>query len=822
MNRRFFLIVLVAVLFGAVASAHAVKGDAECGLCKLVAGELEKIISSPKTEEQILHEVEKICSILPAKLQQPCNGMIEDYGEAIINLLLTKETPDIICEQLSLCTKKLDASLECPMCELIMEEVEKLIASETGETKIEEALDKVCGLLPASAAEFCEELVSAYLPEIVEWIEKKETPKVICQQIGVCVAETVSHVKSPLECSICELVMTEVEKLLASNYTEEKIIEALDKVCGVLPTQLQSTCDELVANYLPMLIELFENKESPDVICQQIGLCTSNLASTVQAMDCKLCLFVVTEAEKILADPKTEAKIEVLLDKVCAALPDYISGECQTLVNQFLPQIIELLEAKETPEVICDQLKLCSQVGKVPEPKRSHFSSSVECTLCELVMTEVEKLLASNYTESKIQEVLDEVCGYMPELLQSACQDVCGFLPSALQSPCQELINQYLPELIQLLESEETPQVICQQIGLCTSTLNVQNVDSSMECALCHIVMTEVEKLLASNFTESKIEEVLDSVCKYLPELLQEPCQDLVNQYLPELIQLLESKETPEVICQQIGVCTSARPSTVRLGDTTECALCKFVMTEVEKLLAGQWTQEKIEEVLDKVCGFLPSALQSPCQELINQYLPELIQLLESKETPEVICQQISLCTSSVECKVGSSVGCAFCKELVEFVDKVLADNRTVERIEEVLSDVCSVVPEQYKAECATVVKTYFPILVYYLEKEATPQQVCQVIGMCSASKFNGEWKNKHHGKKDRKCFMCRTVLDVVAHAAQEGMLEDGDDVRSAVCDAFPKHHRRECRRFVKHHEALIHQVLKSGSNDSSLCARFC
>eukprot|EP01028_Stygiella_incarcerata_P007825 TRINITY_DN327_c0_g1_i2.p1 TRINITY_DN327_c0_g1~~TRINITY_DN327_c0_g1_i2.p1 ORF type:complete len:731 (-),score=181.72 TRINITY_DN327_c0_g1_i2:237-2429(-) len=730
MNRRFFLIVLVAVLFGAVASAHAVKGDAECGLCKLVAGELEKIISSPKTEEQILHEVEKICSILPAKLQQPCNGMIEDYGEAIINLLLTKETPDIICEQLSLCTKKLDASLECPMCELIMEEVEKLIASETGETKIEEALDKVCGLLPASAAEFCEELVSAYLPEIVEWIEKKETPKVICQQIGVCVAETVSHVKSPLECSICELVMTEVEKLLASNYTEEKIIEALDKVCGVLPTQLQSTCDELVANYLPMLIELFENKESPDVICQQIGLCTSNLASTVQAMDCKLCLFVVTEAEKILADPKTEAKIEVLLDKVCAALPDYISGECQTLVNQFLPQIIELLEAKETPEVICDQLKLCSQVGKVPEPKRSHFSSSVECTLCELVMTEVEKLLASNYTESKIQEVLDEVCGYMPELLQSACQDVCGFLPSALQSPCQELINQYLPELIQLLESEETPQVICQQIGLCTSTLNVRA--------------------------------------------------------------------------------------------STECALCEFVMTEVEKLLAGQWTQEKIEEVLDKVCGFLPSALQSPCQELINQYLPELIQLLESKETPEVICQQISLCTSSVECKVGSSVGCAFCKELVEFVDKVLADNRTVERIEEVLSDVCSVVPEQYKAECATVVKTYFPILVYYLEKEATPQQVCQVIGMCSASKFNGEWKNKHHGKKDRKCFMCRTVLDVVAHAAQEGMLEDGDDVRSAVCDAFPKHHRRECRRFVKHHEALIHQVLKSGSNDSSLCARFC
>jgi saposin len=801
MNRSFFLIVLVAVLFGAVASAHAVKGDAECGLCKLVTGELEKIISSPKTEEQILHEVEKICTLLPTKLQQPCNGMIDDYGLAIINLLLSKETPDVICEQLSLCPKKLEASLECPICELVMQEVEKLVASETGETKIEEALDKVCGLLPTSAAGFCGELVSAYLPEIVEWIEKKETPEVICQQIGICAA-TVSHVDSPLECSICELVMTEVEKLIASNYTEEKIIEVLDKVCDVLPSQLQSVCEELVANYLPVLIELFENKESPDVICQQIGVCTKNLVTKVEAVDCKLCLFVVTEAEKILADPKTEGKIEELLDKVCAALPDYISGECQTLVTQFLPNIIELLEAKETPEVVCNQLGLCSQMNKDRQPKNSHVYSSVECALCELVMTEVEKLLASNFTESKIEEVLDKVCGY---------------LPSALQSPCQELINQYLPELIELLESKETPEVVCQQIGLCTSTLKVRG---STECALCQIVMTEVERLLASNFTESKIEEVLDSVCSYLPELLQEPCDNLVNQYLPELIELLESKETPEVVCEQISLCATSRPSDIRLGDTTECALCKFVMTEVEALLAGEWTESKIEEVLDKVCGYLPSALQSPCQELINQYLPELIELLESKETPEVVCQQISLCTASVGCGVSGSVGCGFCKEVVQFVDKILADNRTVERIEEVLSDVCTVVPEQYKAECGTIVKTYFPILVYYLEKEASAQEVCQVIGLCTASMRNEKWK--HPGKKEGKCFMCHTVLDVVAHAAQEGMLEDGDDIRSAVCDAFPKRHQRPCRRFVKHHGALIHQVMESGSNDISLCARFC
>lgn len=96
-----------------------------------------------------------------------------------------------------------------------------------------------------------------------------------------------------LLCELCKMVITEVEKLLESNYTEEKIIEALDHVCDVLPTPVKMPCRSFVATYLPKLIELLIQREPPTVVCHQLGVCTAT--GNDAAIDIPVCMGINTD-----------------------------------------------------------------------------------------------------------------------------------------------------------------------------------------------------------------------------------------------------------------------------------------------------------------------------------------------------------------------------------------------------------------------------------------------------------------------------------------------------------------------------------------------
>ena len=51
-------------------------------------------------------------------------------------------------------------------------------------------------------------------------------------------------------------------------------IEAdLEKVCSYLPSSYKSTCDLLVEQYTPQIIDLLVNDVSPKDICTELGLC---------------------------------------------------------------------------------------------------------------------------------------------------------------------------------------------------------------------------------------------------------------------------------------------------------------------------------------------------------------------------------------------------------------------------------------------------------------------------------------------------------------------------------------------------------------------
>lgn len=77
----------------------------------------------------------------------------------------------------------------------------------------------------------------------------------------------------PLECALCEWTIGKAESFLASNVTQTEVISVLDKICTITPSSYKDTCVTLIQNYFPYLVDLFLSKETPTVICTQIGGC---------------------------------------------------------------------------------------------------------------------------------------------------------------------------------------------------------------------------------------------------------------------------------------------------------------------------------------------------------------------------------------------------------------------------------------------------------------------------------------------------------------------------------------------------------------------
>ena len=72
------------------------------------------------------------------------------------------------------------------------------------------------------------------------------------------------------------------------------------------------------------------------------------------------------------------------------------------------------------------------------------------------------------------------------------------------------------------------------------------------------------------------------------------------------------------------------------------CAACTIVTGLVEQLT--EIYNISVTDALAKFCGFLPSGFREACTTLVEEFGPVVIDLLEKKETPDVVCFAIDMC----------------------------------------------------------------------------------------------------------------------------------------------------------------------------------
>jgi len=245
-----------------------------------------------------------------------------------------------------------------------------------------------------------------------------------------------------VECTLCKFVVNEAYKYLVTNSSEQGLIDFLDhQVCERMPYITQD-CKDVVRQLVPIIIQAFEDKETPDVVCKQVKLCPVQLRYS-GAIECTLCKFVVNEAYKYLVTNKSEQGLINFLDhEVCDHIP-YYADDCKSIVQDLVPIIFQAFEDKETPEVVCQQIKLCS------------IQTNDQCT-CDVCKEGIQLIEDKIKAGTKVPTV-DELVA----IIKMSCS-----LLHLIPDQCSTIINfvkLVYPEIIKF----ESPAIICTQMKAC-------------------------------------------------------------------------------------------------------------------------------------------------------------------------------------------------------------------------------------------------------------------------------------------------------------------------------------------------------------------
>ncbi|XP_065668839.1 uncharacterized protein LOC100208544 isoform X8 [Hydra vulgaris] len=871
-------------------------GTDYCLTCQQYVGTLHLIISNKGTKDEIISELKNSCSLVQNEsYKQICTVLVDTFASKAFDWLIDYTgRPISFCTLLQLCKasfiplvrgvpminefglsmKNSDLvidmianvmlkaqkevkqtqpksvshknvspkSVSCELCTMAMSSLEDILKGNETKAEVKQALEQVCGFLPASLKSECDQLVDTYSNQIVDLIVAElSDPNSICKQIGLCASKikkvmtkTVKQdVKQGVTCELCTMVISYLENILKGNETKAEIKQTLEQVCGFLPASVKSECDQLVVSYSDEIIDLIIELADPNSICKLIGLCTSQVNKVEQiqpkGVSCELCTMAMSSLEDILKGNETKAEVKQALEQACGFLPASLKSECDQLVDTYSDEIVDLIVAElSDPNAICKQIGLCaSKIKKVmTKTVKQGVKQGVTCELCTMVISYLENILKGNETKAEIKQTLEQVC---------------GFLPASVKSECDQLVVSYSDKIIDLIIELADPNSICKLIGLCTSQVNKvkQTQPKSDSCELCTMAMSSLEDILKGNETKAEVKQALEQVCGFLPASLKSECDQLVDAYSDQIVDLVVAElSDPNAICKQIGLCTSKinkvmtkteKQSVKQLSQVNKvkqaqpkgdsCELCTMAMSSLEDILKGNETKAEVKQALEQVCGFLPASLKSECDQLVDTYSDDIVDLIIQLTDPNTICKQIGLCASKIKKvikqKTVDSVTCELCTMAMSSLESILKGNESKAEIKQALEQVCGLLPSSVKSECDQFVDTYSDKIVDLIIQLADPNTICKLLGLC-ASKI----KNVNHDSSNGvTCDFCQYAMGKLDAILTDNATEA--EIKQAVenlCAKFPSAVAGECKILIDRYGDMIISMLAQELKPSVIC----
>ncbi|XP_067857396.1 prosaposin-like [Heptranchias perlo] len=294
----------------------------------------------------------------------------------------------------------------CDVCKKFLGHIADMVKDKSVQDAVKEALHDGCKLIPVKKlADQCNDYVDSYLPIILQFLEDKLHPDVVCAALGLCkslqpiqaqevlsnsipedkpsVAHYVPsriysasqvHHQEPLaddmpQCTLCLLIVKKLAELLPKEKTESAIIKLLDQICAHLPDKYSTECQSFVEKYGTAALDLLFQKIGPEAVCTMLHLCFGNepkssvpLYELMTGISCGTCEDIVRH---LRSAQNNGTEVTVLLVKSCNSLSGTSRFVCEDFVHSYKPQLISLLQKSQEKKDVCAELDICVRKRKV-------------------------------------------------------------------------------------------------------------------------------------------------------------------------------------------------------------------------------------------------------------------------------------------------------------------------------------------------------------------------------------------------------------------------------------------------------------------------
>jgi len=588
--------------------------DIQCEFCEKVIKHWIDVYASNASLAEFKALMDGICEKLDKKNQDHCKHIVDDYYIPAFEFLRNELDPHMLCSVVGLCgnsgflqipsTSKAPAismvklvpanqvnknalakspaalngplyvpnsviqtnSPTCVLCEYVLHELQQYIKDGQTEEQIKKSVEAICDHMPGAIKTECKNFVDTYEPAIVAFLVNEIEPTEVCPMLHLCDKQEqalnlqesglISLTKNS-NCEMCEFAINEVFSVLKNKDDQNMVKNVLESICYRLPNSIERNCENFVETYTSTIINLIVTGLTPDEICSALDLCVSTEVQTVPApvevedSTCILCEYVITTLDSMLEDKKNEAQIKAALESICSILPKSIEAQCDNFVETYTDIIIDMLTKDVTPEMICSNLGLCKPKGNIvvhrvelEEPKDPY------CTLCELVIKDLDQMLENKQNKEEIEKALDVLCYQLSD---------------PVHKQCEKMVAKYTDEIIDMFVNEYTPKQMCAELGLCVDNeINTNDIfalefeepvvaKANVGCAMCEFAMSIVDEHIKDTNTVDEIERMIQFVCSYLPGTIADKCEEFVDEYGQKVIDALVDDELePKEVCGEI------------------------------------------------------------------------------------------------------------------------------------------------------------------------------------------------------------------------------------------------------------------------------
>ncbi|XP_049821569.1 uncharacterized protein LOC109601826 isoform X7 [Aethina tumida] len=735
-----------------------------------------------------------------------------------------------------------DDSSVCQTCkDMVQQARDQLLSNDTQEL-IKEVFEGSCALLHIKPiVKECDKIADEYIPELIDTLASQMNPQVVCSVAGLCNSAKIQKMLADSKlnsaddktiapvnpdksdpCEGCHSVVKVMETKF-NQMSRDDVLQAFLHVCGKLST-LSDACSNIVLTYFTEIYQHIQQNFNPTDVCLMAGECsaqfhTHNIEITPMShvgyvypkgddLPCDLCEQLVGHLRDLLVANTTESEFKRVLEGLCKQTKSF-ANECLSIVDEYYSVIYSYLVNEMKPKEMCTLINICPR------------SEGDKVDIKPLVP--IETAQAANQQGPLPKQPLVHI-------------NIGGGQLDARPETAQLPIELLMPPHIQNIYSKET-------------------------CLFCEYFLHFVQESITDPKTEASIKTIIDGACERLPPSINSTCVQFVDMYEPAMIALLAQEIDPSVVCPLIKACPNSNSSQdvevfmEQENDSPKCPLCLYAVSKLESMVKDKKTEDNIRANLKKLCKHLPGSLAPECNDFVETYTNELVEMLMADLQPNEVCIYIKLCPDDspkvasnnvmpiididanfaavggdIRTNIipddtingqsldaaGSKPQCVMCEFVMKEIEDQLKDNKTEEEIKNIVYGICKIMPKSVRPECQDFVNTYADTVIQLLIQALEPSQICSMIHLCQdkyMTILQGEIM---------ECAVCEGALEAMVKILNNPKADHAvEHVLEKTCRALPKKFRNQCNKLVKEKGIHLYKGIKENKNKEDICNSF-